>query len=190
MKSFKYILLITFLLPFLASATLLDVSEDINDAAYQAFVTFDDKDWAWVSPVNAQFDACLQEIDNAEDYLTTVLVDSDCANQLLAPGYREGWRFATSSELDTVFNILTLFSFYDFENSMFIQATEYWNTNYINIDYSNFQDNLISGEWSDNTPFETFYIRDHLAQSVPEPSTLIIFVLGLFTLLSRKKLFS
>ncbi len=113
-------MLISFLFPFLASATLLNVSEDINDASYQAFVTFEDKDWAWVSPVNAQFDDCLQEIDNAEDYFTTVLDNSDCANQLLAPEYRKGWRFATTSELDTVFNILTLFSFYNFENSMFI----------------------------------------------------------------------
>lgn len=176
--------------PFLAGATLLDISNDIDDASYQAFITFDNKDWAWVSPVNSQFDDCLQEIDNEEDYLTTVLANSDCTNQLLAPEYREGWRFATSSELDTAFNELTLNAFYDFENSMFIQATEYWNTNYINIDYLNFQANLISGEWSENSPYETFYIRDHLAQSIPEPSTLIILVLGLIILVNPKKLLS
>ncbi|AAZ27077.1 PEP-CTERM sorting domain-containing protein [Colwellia psychrerythraea] len=188
MKSFKYIVLIAFIFPFLASATLLDLSNDIDDASYQAFITFDDKDWAWVSPVNTQFDGCLQEVDNPEDYLTTVLDNSDCANQLLAPEYREGWRFATSTELDTVFNILTLNSFYDFDKSMFIQATEYWNTNYIIGDHLNFQANLISGEWSSNKSFETFYIRDHEADAIPEPSTLIIFALGLFTLVNRKKL--
>lgn len=188
LKSFNYIVLITFFFPFLASATLLDISNDIDDASYQAFITYDDKDWAWVSPVNAQFDGCFQEIDNAEDYLTTVLDNSGCSNQLLAPEYREGWRFATNSELYTVFNVLTLDSFYDFDNSMFIQATEYWNTNYINIDYLNFQANLIGGEWSDNIMFETFYIRDHISQAIPEPSTLLVFSLALLVLSRRKNL--
>jgi len=189
LKSFTLFIFIS-LSPFFAKATLLDLSHDIDDAAYQAYVVFDDKDWAWVSPVNVQFDSCLSTIVNPENYLTTVLDNSGCANQLLAPQYREGWRFATDAELDIIFNVLTLNSFYDFGASMFIQATEYWNTDYINIDYLNFQANLISGEWGDNKDLETFYVRDHNSQSVPEPSILLIFALGLMPLASRKKIFS
>jgi len=190
LKSFKFILLIISFCPFLASATLLLPSDDIDDASYQAYVVFDDRDWAWVSPVNVQFYDCSEEIDSPESYLTTVLDNSGCVNQLLAPQYREGWRFATESELDTIFNVLTLTSFYDFDNDMFIQATEYWNTSFINIDYLNFQSNKISGNWGDNKEFETFYIRDHNSQPVPEPSTLLIFSLGLIALTNRNKLFN
>jgi len=190
LKSFKFILLIISFCPLFAGATLLLPSDDIDDATYQTYVVYDDRDWAWVSPVNAQFYDCHQEIDNPENYLTTVLDNSGCVNQLLAPQYRDGWRFATESELDIIFNVLTLNSFYDFENDMFIQAAEYWNTNYLNIDYLNFQSNKISGEWSDNKVFETFYIRDHDSKPVPEPSTLMIFALGLIALASRKKLFN
>ncbi len=188
LKLFKYMVLISILFPSLVCATLLDASNDINDAPYQAFITYDDKDWAWVSPVNTQFYNCLQAIDDKEDYLTTVLVNSGCDNQLLAPEYRQDWRFATTTELNTLFNTLTLEAFYDSDNSMFIQATEYWNTDYINIDHLNFKTNLISGQWSDNIAYETIYIRDHQGQPIPEPSMLIIFTFALFSLLAYKNL--
>jgi hypothetical protein len=190
LKSFKFVLLIFFFIPSLSNATLLPVSDDIDDALYQTYVVHEGRDWAWVSNVNVQFYTCAQDIVNPEEYRTTVLANSGCENQMLAPEYRDGWRFATVPELAIIFNVLTLSSFYDFDNDMFIQATEYWNTDIVNVDHFNFSLNQISGEWGDNEEYETFYIRDHDSQPVPEPSTLLIFAIGLITLSSWKKLFN
>jgi hypothetical protein len=185
LKLFKCIFVIIILFPLLASATLLELSVDIDDAAYQVYVTHDGRDWAWVSPVNTQFNGCAQQIDNSEEYLTEVLIDSGCENQLLAPQYRDGWRFATGAELSVIFEILTISSFYDFDNSMYIQAIEYWNTDYILGDRSNFEANKISGEWSDNIIFETFYVRNHDVLSVPGPSILFVFSMILIVLVRK-----
>jgi hypothetical protein len=185
LKLFKCIFVIILFFPLFATATLLELSVDIDDAAYQVYVTHDGRDWAWVSPVNIQFNACEQKIDNSEKYLIDVLVDSGCENQLLAPHYRDGWRFATTEELSVIFNVLTITSFYDFEHSMYIQATEYWNTDYILGDRLNFEGNKISGEWSDNVNFETFYVRNHVAVPVPDPSVLFAFPMVLIILVRK-----
>lgn len=185
LKLFKCIFVIILFFPLLATATLLELSVDIDDAAYQVYVTHDGRDWAWVSPVNTQFNACEQQIVNSEQYLVDVLVDSGCENQLLAPHYRDGWRFVTAEELSVIFNVLTIASFYDFDNSMYIQATEYWNTDYLLGDRLNFEDNKISGKWSDNVSFETFYVRNHVAVSVPDPSVLFIFSMVLIILVRK-----
>jgi len=187
LKLFKCIFVIILLFPLFVSATLFELSVDIDDAAYQVYVTHDGRDWAWVSPVNTQFNGCAQPIENSEEYLTEVLIDSGCENQLLAPQYRDGWRFATGAELSVIFNVLTISSFYDFDNSMYIQATEYWNTDYTLGDRLNFDANKISGEWSNNIDFETFYVRNHDVLSVPEPSIFFVFIFSLI-LITRKTL--
>jgi len=191
LKSFKFLFLFILSLPLIANATLLPLSNDISDEEGSAYIVYDNRDWAWVSPVNTQFHDCAAEISDADLYLTIVLENSGCSNQLLAPQYREDWRFATQQELIVIFDTLTLNAFYDEDKSKFIQATEYWNTNFVGIDYLNFAKNFIAGEWSDNIAFETFYVRTHSSnpQPVPEPSTLMIFALGLIVLASKKKLF-
>ncbi len=68
---------------------------------------------------------------------------------------------------------------------MYIQATEYWNTDYILGDRLNFEGNKISGEWSDNVNFETFYVRNHVAVPVPDPSVLFAFPMVLIILVRK-----
>ncbi len=181
---------VTFCLIFLSSffshATLISSSVDIDDAINPVYVSYANLDWAWVSPVSEQFWGCQNEIVNSEEYLVTVLNDSGCDNQLLAPEYREGWRYATLAELDILYNQLGFLAFMPTQNNL-IHATSYWNTNFTHVDASDFIGNYISSEWGSRAN-ETFYVRD--SQSVPEPSTLLIFALGLIALVSKKRLFS
>jgi len=165
---------------------LISSSVDIDDAIDPVYVSYANLDWAWVSPVNEQFWGCQAEIDNADEYLITVLSNSGCDNQLLAPEYREGWRYATDIELDIIYNQLGILAFMPTQNSL-IQAASYWNTSFTHVDMNDFLSASISGEWG-NGFNETFYVRD--SKSVPEPSTLLIFALGLIALASKKKLFS
>lgn len=171
---------------FFSHATLISSSVDIDDAIDPAYVSYASLDWAWVSPVNEQFWGCQANIANAENYLVTVLNDSGCDNQLLAPEYREGWRYATSVELDMVYNQLGILAFMPTQNTL-IQAASYWNTNFTHVDINDFLSARINSEWG-NGFNETFYVRD--SNPVPEPSTLLIFAMGLIALASKKKLFS
>jgi len=174
-----------FLSSFVSHATLISSSVDIDDAIDPVYVTYANLDWAWVSPVNEQFWGCPADIVDAENYLVTVLTNSGCDNQLLAPEYREGWRYATSAELDILYNQLGFLAFMPTQNTL-IQAASYWNTSFTHVDTNDFIGAYIKSEWG-NGSYETFYVRD--SQQVPEPSTLMIFALGLITLVSRKKLF-
>ena len=97
----------------------------------------------------------------------------------------------------------------------YVNAFKYWNTVFDDvIDTRDIEKDRISSQWNwsspegedydslsdiekeeqliqilftDNTFFDTFYVR---TTPVPEPSTLMIFALGLITLASKKRLFS
>lgn len=174
------ILVVVYTLSFFSSASLIT-----NDLTEDSFYTYAELDWAWVSPVNIQFIGCSNLVLNPDLYLTSVYSDpnNSCDNQLLDPSFHAGWRFATDDELQILKNEISLSNFIRADFS-FINATMYWNTSFTHVDYVDFMNGNFSSQWGNST-FETFYVRD--AKTVPEPTTLMIFALGLITLAVRKK---
>jgi len=155
-----------------AEDLLLDSLLGINYINYKGY------DWAWVSPVNL------------EDYYGQ--------NILYAPELHKNWMFADQTLLNILKTELTLADFTDI-NGNAIHAAQFFNSEYHYVDKDNFKPESISSEWIAPNAFmasffgqyETFYIRVHAdSKSVPEPSTLMIFALGLIALASKKRLFS
>jgi len=147
------------------------------------YISYKGIDFAWVSPVSYQF------------YYQ---------NELFAPDalrVADGWRYATDEELTIIMQELTLddFTAYDqFNVKYYIQAVEYWNTELTNIDIDDFELGKINSNWEISGTlkwdFETFYVRssnvgNNGSTPVPEPSTLMIFALGLIALACKKRLF-
>jgi len=87
------------------------------------------------------------------------------------------------------------------ENNNYIEATSFWNSLYndagdISVDAfgsTNYKtSSWIEGSFyddndnNDTSYYDTFYVRTHGTTSVPEPSTLLIFALGLIAFASKK----
>ncbi len=152
---------------------LLDSLLGVNYINYKGY------DWAWVSPVNL------------EDYYGQ--------NTLYAPELHQNWQFADPTLLNILKTELTLADFTD-SNGNTIHAAQFFNSDFHYVDEDNFDpEPLISSEWispdafmaSFFGQFETFYVRNASEPNpAPEPSTLMIFALGLIALASKKRLFN
>lgn len=173
---FKLCVIFSFIFASTSKATL--ITTELTDNNY---INYNGLDIAWVSPVN---------------YPLIGLSSLLGPNTLYAPNalhIDEGWRFASQEELDII-KSLTLDHFFHYEDSnikYYKNAVEYWNTDYIHIDIDDFVSGRIHSDWGTSNPvnfgFETFYVR---TTEVPEPSTLMVFALGLIALVSKKRLFS
>jgi len=136
-------------------------------------------------------------------------------NELYAPDHIEGWRVATEDEF-TFFQLNIGISDFRDEKNNLIHATSFWNSLYtdggdISIDAFESEASIFNGtgyktsSWAEGSFFDfsapditgdiswydTFYVRTHSSDltPVPEPSTLMIFALGLIALASKKKAF-
>jgi len=204
--------ILTFLLgSFAVNANLLSSNYIIVEHDNNHFV-----DWAWASSVNVQYDGFFELDVNGElifdENGNPVLQDStDQYNELYAPEHIEGWRIATDEEFSFFQNNVGIESFINADKT-YIVATSFWNSFYtenedISIDAFP-ESNGLNGSgykassWVDGSfydvdnynptwVYDTFYVRTHSSdpQPVPEPSTLMIFALGLTVLASKKKLF-
>jgi len=182
------------------SATI--ITTELSDDAY---ITYNGLDWAWAAPVSIQFNNCDDIVLNQENYLTTLYTESSptCENQLLAAAFHPGWGFfdGTRQELLLAMPDLSLF---DDNNGGYKNAFEYWNTTYSfanfgGINAYNITVGRVVSDWTtdawranndNNFYYNVLYVRGTQPQPVPEPSTLLIFALGLIALASRKKTFN
>jgi hypothetical protein len=195
----------------IASANLIQSRS--SDIPVGSYVTYGGYDWVWASPVNNQFYMCDPKNDDSsidyDNFLTEVYTGSDCQastssfiipNQLLAPSYysNAGWDFFenlfTNQSLTEYFssnNIIIDEFFLNTDTQDNIEAFSYWNTA-INGTFA--FGNPFASDWTGNarsiSPFSfeqanTVYVRK--SQPVPEPSTLLIFALGLIALAARLK---
>lgn len=141
------------------------------------YINYKGYDWAWVSPVN--------------------LEDFYGQNTLYAPKLQKNWEFADQTLLNILKTELTLANFTDI-NGAVIHAAQFFNSDFHSVDEDNFNPDSLSSEWylpdafmpSFYGQYETFYVRKtNNSTPVPEPSTLMIFALGIIALASKKKMF-
>lgn len=149
------------LLAFNSSAALIN-----TDLTEDDFISYQGIDWAWASPVNIQ-------------------IWGSNENELMLPEFHSGWRFATLNELNILKTDLGLAAFMRLDGS-YIQAVRYWNTTFTHVDSGDFFSGYISSQWGSGS-YETFYVRESIP--VPEPTTLLIFAMGLIGLGLRKRTF-
>ncbi|MFT7006486.1 MAG: hypothetical protein ACJAXJ_000994 [Colwellia sp.] len=197
-----FIFITSLVLSNTSNATL--ITDPLTSANYVTYVgdgiTID---FAWASIVNTEY--------WGDPSLVTT-------NRLYAPDLHQGWDYATENDLDILFANFVLDDF-DNKDGTYIQAVSFWNsifddivtretipikgvlTEFINkanlSDYnrqttsSSLLLSGIDGVGIAGANFETFYVRKtNTSTPVPEPSTLMIFSLGLIALVSKKRLFS
>ena len=146
-----------------AGLILTDLTED-------HYITHANLQWAWASPVNAEF------FNNQ--------------NRLYAPDLHAGWRFATNEELNVLKFELTLADFTR-QDGTYIHAVEYWNSDYDNVtdwgNLTNFINDQVASQWSAgiNDYYDTFYVRDIV--QVNEPSALALIIMGALVWLRKAK---
>ena len=111
--------------------------------------------WTWASPVNVQH---------------------WISNELFAPSFHSGWRFATEAEMR---NLPTLEEF----GFGTIQSVAYWNSAYTHVDVTDFERGYVSSQWGHDV-WDTFYVS-----TIPEPETctMLLVGLGLLNLLARRR---
>ena len=157
---FKHIVASTILaatLPLTAQAALITTPLTTND-----YITVDSLDWAWASPVNEQIWG---------------------RNELKAPDFHEGWRFATAAEMASR---PTLADFTRVDGS-YIQAVQYWNTQFNHVDPSNLASGSVSSTWGKGS-YETLYVRDvAVTAEVPAPATLALLGIGFAALAMTRR---
>ena len=154
-----------------------------TDLAEDTYVTYGGYDWTWVSSVNSTNFEGTNPADG--QFVTNVLED---------PTAHAGWMFIQGTELETLFSQLTLSQFQ--VNGEIIQSAAYWNSHFVHVDVFDFN-NKSGVKVADGSIFDfydTFYVRASLSPvspvtSVPEPTTLFIFGIGLvgFGLRQRTK---
>lgn len=166
MIKFTQLVFTTILLFLSSSASATLITSDLTSDTY---ITKNNLDWTWASPVNAEFFG---------------------SNQLMAPTFHAGWRFATADELAYLFSSMSIADFTNPDGS-YIHSASYWNTVYTHVDASNFMDDEIRSNWTANNAFdrffETIYVRSAQTTPVPEPANIAIVGLGLILLSLRKK---
>jgi hypothetical protein len=161
-----------------------------------------DYDIIWVSSWAYQFYGCDISISNQSDYLITEYNgSSSCQNQMFAPSYiNDGWDFFENIAGIDIVEVVQLFNDKKFNdgNGGYITGFQFWNTNSVIIPAINPYNFSAISDWTKLSPigldpFQTgdiyntniFYTR--VSQPVPEPSTLLIFALGLIALAARLK---
>ena len=140
-------------------------------------------------------------------------------NTLYSPTIQTGWEYASLNATNNSLEIFSdlsgveILALFTDDNNSYIQAFEYWNSEFTSsIETANILSPQIRSEWTitweqyktnykgvdlysreqdinnmAGAAYDTFYIRP---SQIPEPSTLMIFALGLIVLVSTKKLFS
>ena len=166
-----------------------------------------DIDIVWASSIAFQFFGCSAPIPSPENYLSKVYgleagEDVKCVNQLLAPEYaNDGWMFIEQIDGVDIDLVSTLFKQGLFADNQggFKNGFEYWNTDAGAIASVNPFGMRFISDWTilgqaGSDPFlqdprfysNVFYARE--SQPVPEPSTLMVFALGLLGLTLRKRI--
>jgi hypothetical protein len=172
------------------AASLANAGLITTDLTEDAYITYNNIDWTWASPVNTA---------------------SWGTNTLYGPELHAGWRYASLTELDVIRSTLTLSAFTkkdEQNNDVYIQSVEYWNDVFISltedvnpessVSITNFIGGYISSDptyyvnsgLGEVNYFERFYVRDiadRPTAQVPEPSTLMIFAIALIALSLRKR---
>lgn len=187
-SSLKFISVLCFLLT--SSAFAGYIATDLTEDTY---ITYKGYDWTWASSVN---------VTNYEksDFFTGEVVSNTFENASVHSGWMS---FTTGSDLDTIFQELTLSNF--LRGDVAIQSFAYWNSYFDEVDsvfqvghvnFNALEFGLRSGLKDDTGSFEnneTFYVRASLSPSqpatpVPEPTTLFIFGIGLVGFAFRQKI--
>jgi len=200
---------------FSSHAGLINLSETLDDADHSVFVTSGGYDWAWASPISVQFIDCVvggvsdADIANKDNFLTSVFPNDtssqdQCANQLLAANYRDGWSFYNGSQNGLISDLPSIDKFFNAQYGTYITAFEYWNTGISSVADVGFNpwslaQRYVNSDWTkpgyirqvnnnsigNNTYllYNTFYVRK--SQPVPEPSTILILAIGLLGLSAR-----
>jgi hypothetical protein len=146
-------------------------------------------DFAWASMVNVEYFGD---------------PDSDTTNRLYAPGFHEGWDYASESDIDILFANFTLADFSNGDGT-YIQAVAFWNTFFddivLRIGTAVFDGNLldytpgkVSSHWVSagvdgssvgGNGNETFYVRKTFTNKptpIPEPLSILLFASALILL--------
>ncbi len=126
-----------------------------SDLPSSTYVVKDNLAWTWASPVNVQH---------------------WISNELFAPSFHSGWRYATQAEM------LSMPTLEEFGFGA-INSTAYWNSAYTHVDAADFEKGFVSSRWGHDV-WETFYVS-----SIPEPETyaMLLVGLGLLNLLARRR---
>jgi hypothetical protein len=135
------------------NASANPISSDLPTSTY---VVKGNLAWTWASPVN---------------------VEHWLGNELFAPSFHSGWRYATAEEM------LNMPTFEEFGYGT-INSVAYWNSEYTHVDVEDFTGGFVSSQWG-NDVWDTFYVS-----SIPEPDTYAMLLIGLgllFLLASRRK---
>ncbi|WP_394807892.1 PEP-CTERM sorting domain-containing protein [Nitrosomonas sp.] len=126
-----------------------------SDLPSSTYVVKDSLAWTWASPVNVQH---------------------WISNELFAPSFHSGWRYATPAEM---LHMPTLEEF----GFGAINSAAYWNSAYTHVDAFDFAAGHVSSRWGHDV-WDTFYVS-----SIPEPETyaMLLVGLGLLNLLARRR---
>lgn len=168
MKTFKHVIVVLALalvtmVAGTANAILISTPLTADD-----YISYNGLDWAWASPVAAV---------------------NWGSNELMAPSFHEGWRYATATEWASRPDA-SMFLTVPGDVSTAKNAVAYWNTYYTHIDYNDavigYVTSSPTGSWD-----ETWYVRDASGSApVPEPSTFILLGAGLAGLAYTRKRFA
>lgn len=165
-----------------------------TDLTENTYITYGGYDWTWASSVN---------ITHYEktDFFTSEKINNTFEDASVHAGWMS---FSEGSEIDKLFKNLTLNHF--ISNNTAIHSFQYWNSYFSAVD-TVFQEGqsdfnplvfeLRSGVKDETGSFdnnETFYVRTSALTAaaaapatVPEPSTLFIFAVGLLGFSLRKR---
>lgn len=202
----KINLVLSLFIAGLAQATL--ISLDVKELSDDSYIEYNHNgviyDIAWASTVNTQK---YYDFDNGTN-----------VNILYKPGIRTDWNFANEAQLTLLKSLAVsgeLLTMLTRDDNTYRHAFEYWNDYYsAPVDTGNVSAGNVASAWVWSFPagtptadnlleafeiggvtgsfFDTFYFRvqDNSSTPVPEPSTLMIFALGIIALASKKQIFS
>lgn len=183
----------------LTDMTVFDSAEDhLTTNLYNInYITAFGYDWAWASPVNAEFWYGLASNPNFNHDDDQI----DYYNRLYSPLLQQNWDFAKQENGTlALMQQLTIGHFTNNETNELIQATQFFNSHFHYVDIDNMISKSFASEWVDPNDsfrialfgnFETIYVRESASapspNPIPEPSTIAIFGLALIVFAIRTK---